>query len=338
MIEDQINLDLWRQVLKKFAIAIGHPVSTIDTEGNEIIPPDNLPFYCQLVRHQKPEICSKCRKKYFEEIKTEGKEILFYRCSCGLLNIMVPIKVENEIIGAVICESIKRKVHNARTCARIGKKINIPSIELIDALEKIKTENRNSVVQYGTLMHVLSQAMPTIAHDKMEDEKKINELAELASHDKLTGLLNRNEFMKKLQEGIVRLKRSGKPLSIVMMDLDDFKQYNDTFGHLEGDYLLTQASSILKFQVREIDTVGRYGGEEFILILPDANKEIARTVCERIRKTLEQRHFRRQVTASFGICTASKAMPAEELIDKADKALYEAKGNGKNQIVSKTSN
>lgn len=142
--------------------------------------------------------------------------------------------------------------------------------------------------------------------------------------------------MKKLDEEIRKLKRFNRPLSIVMLDLDDFKEYNDTFGHQEGDFLLKQAANVMKHSVREIDAVGRYGGEEFLLILPETDKQNAEQVCERIRDTLQKRQFKRQVTASFGICTTLKDIEKEKLIEEADNALYEAKSAGKNRIISKT--
>lgn len=335
MVEDQINLELWQKVLDKFAFAIQLPVSTIDMEGNEITIPEKRPFYCQLVRHQRPTLCKECRKKYLQKLKEEKKEIIFYNCICGLLNIMVPIKINNEMIGAVLCESIKQKENNARLCQRVGKMIKILPIELIDAINNMRIINREKIVQYGTLMHILSQSIPTIAHEKKQDEKKISHYKELALIDKLTGLFNRSEFMKRLDREIARLKRFKRPLSVVMIDLDDFKQYNDEYGHQEGDYLLKEAANIFKYSVREIDTVGRYGGEEFILILPETNEENSMNVCERIRRTLEQRKFKRTVTASFGICTSYEITEKEKLIEEADKALYEAKRTGKNKIISK---
>ncbi|MBW2995040.1 PocR ligand-binding domain-containing protein [Candidatus Woesearchaeota archaeon] len=172
MIKDHINLELWENVLLKFADAIQLPVSTIDTKGNEIIAPQKLPYYCQLVRQQKSEICRNCRLKFLKKVKAEKKEILFYNCICGLMNIIVPIKVNTEIIGAVLCESIKQKENNVRLCQRVAKTIGIPAIELIDSINKMKVTEREEILQNGTLLHVLSKAIPTIAHDKVEDEKK----------------------------------------------------------------------------------------------------------------------------------------------------------------------
>lgn len=334
MIEEKINLELWSEVLKKFASAIQLPVSTLDLSGNMITVPDKIPFYCQLIMHQKPEICRDCRKKYLHKLQREGKDVLFYNCTCGMMNIMVPVKVDNEIIGAVLCESIKQKINNARLCQRIGQIIKIPAIELIDAVNKMRTVSRQQAVQYGTLLHVLSQSIPTVAHGKKQDEKKISHLQVLASTDSLTGLLNKGEAMKRLDIEITRAKRTNKPISVVMIDLDDFKAYNDAYGHQEGDYLLAQAANILRYSVREIDIAGRYGGEEFILILPETSQEHAAEICERIRNTLEQRQFKRKVTASFGIFTANKIIEKEKLIEEADKALYEAKRSGKNKITA----
>jgi diguanylate cyclase (GGDEF)-like protein len=332
MIIDKIDIGLWQNVLDKFASVIQLPVLTLDLKGNEITKSNKHPLYCKIVQESNSELCRQCWVNHMELLKKGNKEILFYTCKCGLLNIMAPIIVDNELIGAVICESIKQKEDYARACQRVGKMIKIKPIELIDAINCMKITEREMVLQYGTLLHILSQSIPTIAREKKHDSQKITMLQEIASTDKLTGLSTRAEFMNQLEQETAKIAKS--PLSVVMIDIDDFKQYNDSFGHQEGDILLKSASDIIKHAVRENDTAGRYGGEEFILILPDATEENSAAVCERIRSTLEQKEFKRKTTASFGICTAYTHADKEKLIEEADKALYQAKSSGKNRLIS----
>jgi diguanylate cyclase (GGDEF)-like protein len=131
----------------------------------------------------------------------------------------------------------------------------------------------------------------------------------------------------------------GTPLSLVMVDIDLFKKVNDTFGHTEGDRVLSQISSLLKSSVRKKDTVARYGGEEFILILPEAGLEESFVIAERIRRLVESTPFevagaQVNLTLSMGISNfpSHRAKSKEELVKMADQALYDAKRGGRNKV------
>ena len=161
------------------------------------------------------------------------------------------------------------------------------------------------------------------------------ELLSLSITDKLTGIYNRSELDNVLTKEIERAQRYGISLSVIIVDIDNFKLINDTFGHLNGDKVLIETARILKSCIRINDTLGRWGGEEFLIILPHTNAKSATIVAEKMRKALEAQEWDvvGQQTASFGIasCAANDCIAA--IIDKADTALYEAKKNGKNQIV-----
>ena len=167
-------------------------------------------------------------------------------------------------------------------------------------------------------------------------------LSQRATTDGLTNLANRHHFMAKLKEYLSLAQRSGECVSILMLDVDHFKKYNDTFGHTAGDEALKAVAGELSRHTRDVDIVARYGGEEFIILLPAADREGARVIGERIRSALEQiTHLRRPVTISGGIATAvdianpTKDMDemCKELIDQADQALYRSKQLGRNRIT-----
>ncbi len=166
------------------------------------------------------------------------------------------------------------------------------------------------------------------------------EVKNMASRDGLTGLLNHRTFQERLKEEIDRARRFGQPLCLLMMDIDRFKDFNDTFGHLMGDEILRRIGGILSQCLRSIDIACRYGGEEFGVILPGVDIEGARTVAERIRREVEGLKIptdggRHGVTISIGIATFPEdAETREELIDRADKALYLAKRTGRNRICT----
>ena len=149
------------------------------------------------------------------------------------------------------------------------------------------------------------------------------ELNRLSITDSLTGLFNQRHFYARLREEIVREKKKKRALSLILLDLDDFKGYNDTHGHLAGDELLSKTGGIIHASIREdVDSGYRYGGDEFAVILIDANdaaaKEIGRRIDEGLRKRLG-------ISASMGFSQYSSEMSAEGFVNTADKALYRSK-------------
>jgi len=155
-------------------------------------------------------------------------------------------------------------------------------------------------------------------------EKNIrDELATLSITDSLTGLFNQRHFHNKLNEEVNRAKRQKHPLSLILLDLDGFKEYNDKFGHLAGDKMIAESGKIIISNIREnVDTAFRYGGDEFAIILVEADKEIVLNTSERLKKGFEEGNG---VTASIGIATYSNEMDVYDLISLADVDLYESK-------------
>lgn len=159
--------------------------------------------------------------------------------------------------------------------------------------------------------------------------------------DHLTGLYNQRYFYDRMADEINRAQRKARSLSLLIVDVDDFKKYNDLYGHLNGDKALAKVARVISESCRESDIAARYGGEEFVVILPDADKEGAIEVADRILEGIRKESFpgsenRQQVglTVSIGISTYPKhGIEATEVIERADKALYRAKALGKDQAV-----
>jgi len=160
----------------------------------------------------------------------------------------------------------------------------------------------------------------------------------LSVTDSLTGLYVRRYFFERFGEEVERSRSYALSFAFLMIDIDDFKRCNDTYGHLVGDVVLKNVARIMKEHVREIDLVARYGGEEFALVLPETTLEGARHAAERIRKTIAEHIFKAydekvQVTISAGIAMyPGDADDVAELVERADKALYKAKRSGKNVV------
>jgi diguanylate cyclase (GGDEF)-like protein len=163
---------------------------------------------------------------------------------------------------------------------------------------------------------------------------------QMAITDGLTKAFAKRHMMERLAEEFERSSRHNFNLSFVMIDIDYFKNYNDTYGHLVGDVVLKEIVKLIKNNTREVDLIGRFGGEEFCIILPETNKEEALLVSERIREIVEKHKFRAydemtDVSVSIGIATyPDDCNTAEDLIENSDKALYMAKSRGRNKVCT----
>lgn len=183
---------------------------------------------------------------------------------------------------------------------------------------------------------LLDAVMPSLAVmiDRANLKLQAGEFRQLSVTDALTGLLNRRYLEERLTEEIKRSNRHGFPMSFLMIDVDEFKSYNDGFGHPEGDKALQIVSACLKETLRGADVAARYGGEEFSILLPQTNGLEAEVIAERVRERVEMTAFpNRQVTVSIGIASCSLSLNSpKDLIAAADKALYEAKRKGRNNV------
>jgi len=178
-----------------------------------------------------------------------------------------------------------------------------------------------------------------MASSSRQLERSNAQLTHLSQTDGLTGLLNRATWESFLQIEFHRHHRYGSNAALVMLDIDHFKPINDTYGHPVGDEVIRQISSLIKFNLRTPDLAGRYGGEEFAVILPETDREGAECFAERIRSVVEQQTVvsgavEIQVTLSLGVALVSADQhSADDWLVSADKALYKAKEGGRNQVV-----
>lgn len=190
----------------------------------------------------------------------------------------------------------------------------------------------------------LEQQVGKLAGDNMQLAVHNQYLQEASARDSLTGLYNRWYVIDKIESEINRSLRNGSPMALMMLDLDHFKDVNDTYGHPAGDHVLQVVARVLKESCRVYDVPGRFGGEEFCLLLPDIALPSTPTVADRIRHRLETTPMDVEggaslvVTASIGIAGIDAGMrdpvlsPAA-LIDRADRALYQAKHQGRNRVA-----
>lgn len=179
-----------------------------------------------------------------------------------------------------------------------------------------------------------------VAVNKLQLEAANAQLQELALHDGLTGLLNRRHWESCLEREFARHNRYSNSASLVLFDIDHFKKLNDTYGHQAGDEVIRQVARITREMVRDTDYAGRYGGEEFVVLLADTPLQGASQFAERLRMAIEQLQISHeqlslQCSVSVGVaCIRTDMANHQALIEAADKALYQAKSAGRNQVVT----
>ncbi len=216
-----------------------------------------------------------------------------------------------------------------------------PIFALLTAMREVtRTKNYAVSVQLARqdeFMDLCQGFNTMLAEIRERDEK----LSRLATTDALTGLANRGYALDKMDEMLVRAGRKNEPLGVILLDIDHFKQINDTFGHPAGDTVLREAGRILAVSAREYDLVSRVGGEEFLVLCDNADLETTRVVAERIRSRFESSAFTygdgpaAHITVSLGVCSAPPGERAvDQLLKTADDALYRAKETGRNRVAT----
>lgn len=213
----------------------------------------------------------------------------------------------------------------------------------ISALHNLKKLNTLIIISIGTLTISLLLTLVFIFTFRLRKQilhaRQIIET--MAIVDELTGLSNRRHILMRFNEELKRAQRLKKDLSCIMIDIDNFKEVNDTYGHLTGDRVLKQAAELILETIRSYDIAGRYGGEEFLLVLPDTNLEHAHAFAERIRIEIEENlslqagiQLNRSITVSLGIASLQITDRAvDELLKRADDSLYKAKRDGRNRVA-----
>jgi diguanylate cyclase (GGDEF)-like protein len=174
-----------------------------------------------------------------------------------------------------------------------------------------------------------------VAERTRELEEANARLAELAAFDALSGAANRRNFDQALNAEALRSHRYGRPLAVILADIDRFKNVNDSHGHAAGDDVIRGLAATLAANCRSSDLVARYGGEEFAVLLPETRAEQAVELAERLRQAIEAADYGNvgRITASFGVAELGADGSPTEIVGSADRALYEAKAQGRNRVV-----
>lgn len=212
----------------------------------------------------------------------------------------------------------------------IGTNKNILSqAELID---------KNKLLQARKLALKKIIADKTVELEKKNQElkQKIIEVESISNTDSLTNIANRKFFETELTKEMNRAQRYRHKLTLVMFDLDKFKEINDQFGHQVGDEILCQVSELVSDNIRTVDLLARWGGDEFVIIFPELSKKLAHTTCEKLRVLISELKTSNDIdiTCSFGVAQYKKKESIQEIFKRVDKQLYIAKEQGRNQVCS----
>ena len=204
---------------------------------------------------------------------------------------------------------------------------------IVEETKRVENSTRRSREELENLRSTVDQANKEIA--RLEGE--LEQASELVRHDPLTGTLNRKGLDEMLAREVARMQRRGSRLCLALLDVDDFKKLNDSLGHLTGDAALRHLAMVICENIRPQDSAGRYGGEEFLILLPDTELEDAAMAMRRLQRELTKRiflHDNRKVLITFsaGVTEVVTDEDVQGAIDRADKAMYQAKRAGKNRV------
>lgn len=243
----------------------------------------------------------------------------------------------------ILLDVMMPDIDGYEVCRRLKEDEELKNIPVIFITAKGDTEDVVEALEVGAVDFIMKpfRQEEVLARVKthLTLSAAIKKLIPDSETDPLTGLYNRRTFLKRIENEAMRFKRSQKPFSILFGDIDFFKKINDTYGHSAGDDILINISKLLTTEKREIDQVARWGGEEFLILLPETDLKGAVQLGNKIREMISAQPIiyegkEIQVTMSFGASKYNGEISIEKTIDLADQRLYRAKETGRNKVIS----
>jgi diguanylate cyclase len=238
-------------------------------------------------------------------------------------------------------DRIQASVSSATELEQLKREVQERIDGIGEAMRSFQDQAQQRSGELGETLEALVQRVRQMEAQSQDAERRLAEQRRLALSDALTGLPNREAYRERLATELERCRRFGRPLSLAVCDIDHFKSVNDRYGHLGGDRVLMRIAGLLREQLREVDFVARFGGEEFVMLLPETNLEQAVTALDKVREAIAacEVAFHDQaisITASFGVAPYPPDAEEQRVFEAADQALYRAKAGGRNRIEGAT--
>ena len=232
---------------------------------------------------------------------------------------------------------IRKHISEATDLDQLQRLVSKDVTDMLGSFEQFRTKETKRRKKFEASVQLLQTKLKDAKTQSVELTQQVEELRQKGRLDSLTGIPNREAFINRAQQDFDSWQRHGTPLTLVIADIDFFKRVNDSYGHQAGDRVLVEVAAALTGALRKTDICCRYGGEEFVMLLPHTVLEQGRIVAEKLRQVVAEKCFtfkdrRVEVTLSFGVAQILEAESIHALLERADAALYEAKAAGRNQV------
>ncbi|TQV87209.1 GGDEF domain-containing response regulator [Aliikangiella coralliicola] len=267
------------------------------------------------------------KDKYRLKVATDGE-----RC--------LELALSDPVPDLILLDVVMPKMDGYEVCRKLKESQLTRDIPVIFVTGRNEEEDEEYGLTLGAVDYVAKPIRPIILEARVDTHVTLkvqrDQLTNLAMRDQLTGAYNRHYLVEDANRKVSEAQRFQSPLSLLMLDIDHFKVINDQYGHQTGDRVLKSVAKVIQKQCRQEDSVARFGGEEFVILMPHCDMDQAKEKAENIRQSLiKLRPFDIEVTVSIGVAElSSKSEKFEALLSRADSAVYQAKENGRNNVCS----
>ncbi|MCB1959050.1 MAG: diguanylate cyclase [Rhodocyclaceae bacterium] len=268
----------------------------------------------------------------------QGCEYNVYRCKNGLVDVAVPVMVNGKHVANFFTGQFFFEPPDLDYFAQQAKEFGFDESAYLEALRRAPVYSEEHIKVNLAFLVKLTQVIGEMGEDRLAKLEANKQLAVMATTDSLTGIPNRAHFIEKAKHHLQLAARNGSPLTLLMMDLDHFKDINDAHGHQAGDAVLQAFAAFVRTLVRKSDVFGRVGGEEFCVVLQNTDEKGGAIFAERLRRGVEALRVpfngqRIGVTVSIGLARLDGDDNFQSLFSKADQAMYRAKAQGRNRMM-----